>query len=43
MNWSYLLIFLGVACFVLDALGIEARIKWFPLGWAFVVAGALLV
>lgn len=43
MGLSSILILVGVILFVLDALHVPlANVGLFSLGWAFVVAGALL-
>ncbi len=44
MNISagFLFILFGVICFVLRAVGLGVAVDLWVLGWAFVVAGALL-
>jgi hypothetical protein len=43
MSISLILIVIGVICFVLDSFKVATPVNLFSLGWAFVVAGALLV
>lgn len=44
MNVSigWVLVLIGVICFVLTAIGFVVGVDLWVLGWAFVVAGALL-
>jgi hypothetical protein len=43
MSVSLILILIGVICFAIDAAKVATPVNLFSLGWAFVVAGALLV
>ena len=42
VSLGWILILIGVICFVLASVGFPISVNLFYLGWAFVVAGALL-